>query len=96
MKTLALAALLGFATVPAAHAQWVTLRVFYGAAPVVVAPSPVYYAPAPVVTYRPVFAPAPVVVRSYSPVVATRFRPVLGGAVQRVRYAPTRYVGPLW
>ena len=49
-------------------------------APVVVAPHTVYYAPAPYDT------PAPTV--AYRPVarVRTRYRPLLGGTVTRVRY----------
>jgi hypothetical protein len=76
-----------------ASAQWVTQQVFHSPAPVVFAQSPVWVAPAPVVTYRPVFvAPRPHVVRSYSPVVTTRRRPILGGTVQRVHYAPRSVV----
>lgn len=65
--------------------------------PVVAAPAPVVYAqPAPTVVYRPVtpyvtaapvVAPAPVVVApALQPVVRTRYRPILGGTVSRVRY----------
>jgi hypothetical protein len=65
------------------------------------APQTVYYAPAPTVaavpTVAPVttvaYAPAPTV--SYTPVarVRTRYRPLLGGTVSRVRYgyAPVYY-----
>jgi hypothetical protein len=54
------------------------------------APVPVttYYAPAPVTTY---YAPAPVTTVSYQPVARyrTRYRPILGGTVTRVRYGYT-------
>ena len=56
-----------------AHAQCCAQTVYYAPAP---APTTVYYAPAPV-TYAPV--------AHYH----TRFRPILGGSVTRVRY---RYV----
>jgi hypothetical protein len=53
------------------------------------APQTVYYAPAPTVAY----APAPAV--TYEPVarVRTRYRPLLGGTISRVRYgyAPVYY-----
>jgi len=52
-------------------------------APVVVAPHTVYYAPAPVpVVYRPVAR------------LRTRYRPILGGTVTRVRYgyAPAYHI----
>jgi hypothetical protein len=56
------------------------------------APQAVYYAPAPPVTYAS-YAPAPTV--AYQPVarVRTRYRPLLGGTVSRVRYgyAPVYY-----
>ncbi len=42
--------------------------------PVVVAPQTVYYTPAPAVSYQPVAR------------VRTRYRPILGGTVTRVRY----------
>jgi hypothetical protein len=52
------------------------------ASPVVVEP-PVVAAPAPVVTYyRP-----PVVAYQAVPQVVTRYRPILGGTVSRVRYS---------
>lgn len=72
--------------------------------------APSYVAPAPTVVYRPVqpvvyhspvvqvAAPAPVVYHSpvvAAPVVTTRWRPILGGTVTRVRYgyapAPVYY-----
>ncbi|MEO0530633.1 MAG: hypothetical protein AAF266_08655 [Planctomycetota bacterium] len=81
----------------------------YAPAPAVVYPAPtVAYRPVtPVVSYSPVIAPTPVV--TYSPVVAapapvavvggpvvtTRFRPILGGTVTRVRYTP-RIITPLY
>ena len=66
--------------------------------PVVAAPAPVVIAPAaPTVVYRPVVpytvaspvvvAPAPAVVApAVQPVVRTRYRPILGGTVSRLRY----------
>lgn len=65
----------------AAQAQ-VGYVTYYSPAPPCATPSPVvvtsYYAPAPVVTYQPV------------PVATTRWRPILGGTVTRIRtaYAP--------
>lgn len=68
--------------------------------------APAYVAPAPTVVYRPVqpvvayspvvAAPAPVPVAYPAPVVTTtRWRPILGGTVTRVRYgyapAPVLY-----
>lgn len=74
-----------------AEAQWVTT---YYRAPTTVyyapAPQAVYYAPAPhVVRYAP--APAPVAV---APVYTTYYRPLLGGSITRVRYAPVAYAAP--
>jgi hypothetical protein len=58
--------------------------------PVVVTPQVVHYAPAPHTVY---YAPPTTV--SYEPVarVRTRYRPILGGSVTRVRYryAPVHY-----
>ncbi|MEM6799413.1 MAG: hypothetical protein AAF589_07855 [Planctomycetota bacterium] len=84
-----------------ADAQFVT---YYS--PVVAAPAPIvtYRPVTPTVVYRPVVAaPAPVAVTVARPVVTTtlapvaytrtRWRPLLGGTVTRVRYgyAPVRY-----
>jgi hypothetical protein len=75
---------------PAAEAQVVTYyyhpaTAFYGPPPVAAYPAPAYVAPAPVVAY---YAPPPVV---YQPTarVRTRYRPILGGTVSRVRYGYT-------
>ena len=73
-----------------ADAQLLPRVVYYGP-PVVAAPAPVVVAPAPTVVYRPVIAaPAPVyapaVVPAATPVVTTRYRPILGGTVTRARY----------
>lgn len=51
--------------------------------PVVVAPAPVVAAPAPVVTYYR----APAVAYQPVPQVVTRYRPILGGTVSRLRYS---------
>jgi hypothetical protein len=63
--------------------------VVQAASPVVVTPQPVIAAPAPVVTYfrAPVVTVAPV------PQVVTRWRPILGGTVSRVRttYMPVAF-----
>jgi hypothetical protein len=80
------------------------------AAPVYAAPAPffarrVVYRPvvpvaAPVVTSHVVASPvvaAPVVTTTaLQPVVTTRYRPILGGTVSRVRYryAPVTYIAP--
>ncbi len=82
-----------------AEAQLVT---YYS--PVVAAPAPVVSFPARTVVYRPVVAaPAPVAYTVARPVVTTtvapvaytrtRWRPLLGGTVTRVRYgyAPVTY-----
>lgn len=77
-----------------ADAQYVYVT---GYAPTYVAPAPtVVYRPVqPVVAYSPVVAaPVPVVYhRPVAPIVTTRFRPILGGTVTRVRYgyAPMAY-----
>ena len=57
--------------------------VAYCAPPVAVS---TYYAPAPAVVYQP------------TAVVRTRWRPLLGGSVTRVRYgyAPVVYAAPRW
>jgi hypothetical protein len=51
---------------------------YYGPAPVAPVVQTSYYAPAPAIAYRPV------------PVATTRYRPILGGSVTRIRtaYAP--------
>ena len=53
-------------------------------------PATVYYAPAPVrtVVYRPCYTPAPAPAVVYQPAtrVVTRYRPLLGDTVTRVRY----------
>jgi hypothetical protein len=54
------------------YAPAIPLRTFYAPAAV---PVTTYYAPAPVVRYQPV------------PVATTRYRPILGGTVTRVRTA---------
>lgn len=73
---------LSLANKGAAQVAWVTyyaptapVTTFYAPAPVAVTS---YFAPTPVVAYRPV------------PVATTRFRPILGGTVTRIRtgYAP--------
>jgi hypothetical protein len=88
----------------AADAQWVTTyyraptTVYYSPAPAATsayyapAPHSVYYAPAPRVAY---YAPAPAPV-AVAPVYATRYRPLLGGGITRVRYryAPVAYAAP--
>lgn len=81
-----------------AEAQYVYVT---GYAPAYVAPAPtVVYRPLrPVVAYSPVVvAPAPVVYSRpvvAAPIVTTRYRPILGGTVTRVRYgyapAPVYY-----
>lgn len=87
----------------AADAQWVTTyyraptTAYYAPTPVTSyyapAPQTVYYGPSPrVAYYAPAPAPAPVAV---TPVYTTRYRPILGGSITRVRY---RYapVAPAW
>lgn len=81
--------------------------------PAIVAPAPVvaYRPVVPTVAYLPTVAvaPAPVIVRvppavavtravAPAPVVTTRFRPILGGTVTRVRYryAPATVVTPVY
>jgi hypothetical protein len=68
-----------------AHVPYVTYYqpVTVYSPPVVVTPHGVHYAPAPHTVY---YAPVPTV--SYRPVarVRTRYRPLLGGTVTRVRY----------
>jgi hypothetical protein len=56
--------------------------------PVVVQPAPVVAAPLPVVTYYR----APVVTMQSTPQVVTRYRPIMGGSVSRVRYGWTPVV----
>jgi hypothetical protein len=90
-------------TCGAAEAQWTTVyygppaAVYYHPAPAVAttayyapAPQTVYYAPAPRAVY---YAPAPV---AAVPVYTTRYRPLLGGTITRVRYryAPVAYAPP--
>jgi hypothetical protein len=78
-----------------ANAQ-VSQVVYYGAAPVVVAPQPTtayyaaptttFYAPAATTAY---YAPAPVTTFAQPvavPVTATRYRPLIGGTITRTRY----------
>jgi len=90
----------------AAEAQWVTTyyraptTVYYSPVPAVAttayyapAPHAVYYAPAPRVAY---YAPAAAPVAAV-PVYTTRYRPLLGGSITRVRYAPaTVAYYPAW
>lgn len=100
MRTAALVvALTSLVLAEQASAQFVT---YYSP---VIAPAPVVVAPVPTVAYRPVvpytsyYAPAPVAVapapvvatpvRALAPVVTTRYRPILGGAVSRLRYRYT-------
>ncbi|MEQ8849564.1 hypothetical protein [Botrimarina sp.] len=106
-----LAAVVGLALLScrSADAQVVVVS-GYAPAPVVtyrpVAPAVAYRPVAPVVAYSPVVAPVaapatPVAVRSTftaTPVVHTRYRPILGGTVSRVRYhyTPTTVVTPLY
>jgi len=80
----------------AAEAQWVTTyyraptTVYYSPAPAVATTA--YFAPAPRVAY---YAPAPAPVAAV-PVYTTRYRPLLGGSITRVRYryAPVTYAAP--
>ena len=62
---------------------------YYVASPVVATPAPVVAAPVPTVTYYR----APTVVQQPVAQVRTRYRPILGGTVSRVRYgyAPVVY-----
>ncbi|TWT48788.1 hypothetical protein [Botrimarina hoheduenensis] len=105
LKSFAAALLVSAVAAPAAARGYVVYAPIV-APPVVVAPV------APTIVYRPVtpyFAaqpvvatvPAPVVAvpaPTLQPVVTTRYRPILGGAVSRVRYryAPGVVVAPLY
>ena len=76
---------LGVSSAAQAHTPYVTYYspVAVHSPPVVVTPHVVHYAP---VAHSVYYAPAPTV--SYQPVarLRTRYRPILGGSVTRVRY----------
>lgn len=101
-------------TAGSASAQIVTVYSPVVAAPVVVQPAPVvayrpivpapYLVASPVVSApvvsAPVAAPPAVVTNGFAPtpIVTTRYRPILGGTVSRVRYGytPVQVVTPLY
>jgi len=96
------ACILAFATAAIAAAE-ARAQVVIAYSPAVVAPAPVvaYRPVTPVVAYAPIVAAPPMAVtRAYTatPVVTTRYRPILGGTVSRVRYRyhPTTIVTPLY